>query len=252
MARVDPPFSVGREERKTRRADPEQQIQDAPVDGSGIPFVYATPIGTVDTSSSSPPPPLREEEQEYVLNREDSIDARPPALNPASSAFNHHDNNDAATSQPQPGPPYSQQVFSPPSPPPPQQTTTAATTIPSQSATTLYSIPPPVPPVGVTTAQSPFQTNQPLRPSTTSTSSCPPNGVADGGVWGQGPVIGPRTWGICAMISIVTCFFSLFPCGICAFCCPCDKRMLYKVHGKVYDTHGRYIGKARRVRFKPL
>ena len=57
--------------------------------------------------------------------------------------------------------------------------------------------------------------------------------------------IGPQTWALCWSISMVTCLFTCFPCGIFAFLCPCDEVPVYVRDGKVYDNNsGACVGNA--------
>lgn len=60
--------------------------------------------------------------------------------------------------------------------------------------------------------------------------------------------VGAETWSQCALLSVVGVFFFLFPIGIFAFCCPCDKKDAYSVNGSVYDAAGKRLGSARNVR----
>lgn len=85
---------------------------------------------------------------------------------------------------------------------------------------------------------------------TTPTTSYPPPGVADGGTWGSIKHSGGGTWALCAVISIVGCMVTLFPCGVFAFCCPCDEKDAYLVNHKLYDHNGRYLGKVNNFDFR--
>lgn len=87
-------------------------------------------------------------------------------------------------------------------------------------------------------------------PRSSQTTSYPPPGVADGGTWGSIKKTGGTTWALCAAISLVGCMVTLFPCGIFAFCCPCDDKDAYVVNRKVYDHNGNYLGPVNRFDFR--
>jgi hypothetical protein len=71
----------------------------------------------------------------------------------------------------------------------------------------------------------------------------PPN-APPGGHWVSKKHIGPTTWTTCTIVSVITCFFCLFPCGVWALLCPCDKKLVYISQGKAYDEQGRVVGPA--------
>jgi hypothetical protein len=71
----------------------------------------------------------------------------------------------------------------------------------------------------------------------------PPN-APPGGQWISKKVIGPATWSICTSVSILTCLFTCLPCGVWAFACPCDEKIVYVFQGTAYDEHGRVVGSA--------
>lgn len=77
-----------------------------------------------------------------------------------------------------------------------------------------------------------------------------PPGLPPGGRWVHLTKIGPATWTTCAIVSVITCFFTCFPCGVWAFLCPCDEERAYLVDGKLFDDHGRMIGSARSRRYR--
>lgn len=87
-------------------------------------------------------------------------------------------------------------------------------------------------------------------PRSSQTTSFPPPGVPDGGTWGSIKKTGGNTWALCAAISFVGCMLTAFPCGIFAFCCPCDDRDAYLVNRKVYDHNGTYLGPVTRFDFR--
>jgi len=105
--------------------------------------------------------------------------------------------------------------------------TNTATTRPSTTTTTVTHVPPP-----------------------SHNTSYPPPGVADGGTWGTIKHSGGNTWGLCAAISIVGCMVTLFPCGVFAFCCPCDEKDAYVINRKVYNHNGQYLGPVSRFDFR--
>jgi hypothetical protein len=81
-----------------------------------------------------------------------------------------------------------------------------------------------------------------MAPATTTPGNhLPPNAPA-GGRWVGVQRIGPQTWTICAVVSVVSCFFFCLPCGVWAFCCPCDRERCYEVNGTIYDQDGRCLG----------
>jgi hypothetical protein len=81
-------------------------------------------------------------------------------------------------------------------------------------------------------------------PSRAKRTSNPPPGCPAGGVWGSTKLIGSKTWSICAIVSVVTCFFILLPCGLFALCCPCDDETVYTVNGNVFNMRGQCLGPA--------
>jgi hypothetical protein len=74
-------------------------------------------------------------------------------------------------------------------------------------------------------------------------SQVPPN-APPGGQWVMKKHIGQKTWTTCTIVSVITCFFCLFPCGVWALLCPCDKKLVYISQGKAYDEQGRVVGPA--------
>ncbi len=54
-----------------------------------------------------------------------------------------------------------------------------------------------------------------------------------------------QAWLSCGIISAVFCIFMCFPCGVWAFCCPCDEESAYLVNGKLFDEGGGMIGSSR-------
>lgn len=125
----------------------------------------------------------------------------------------------------------------------PSQASTSVATISTAANGTATSVAlPPVPPAVV-----------PTTVVTTSTATCgtvnsgkahvPPN-APSGGQWVTRKSIGPATWSTCAIVSCCTCIFCLLPCGLWAFLCPCDKKLVYIYHGTAYDEHGRVVGRA--------
>jgi hypothetical protein len=105
-------------------------------------------------------------------------------------------------------------------------TPTPAVFVPSTSATTTPTTPSPS---GV------------VPPPPEPTSAPPPRNAPPGGYWENRKYLGPATWSTCTTVSIVTCFFCLFPCGVWALLCPCDQRRVYVVHGTLYDEHGKVL-----------
>jgi hypothetical protein len=61
---------------------------------------------------------------------------------------------------------------------------------------------------------------------------------------------GPATWGSCTTISIITCFFTLLPCGLWMLLCPLDEKRAYKLQGQLYDERGQNIGNVGSRRFR--
>jgi hypothetical protein len=78
-----------------------------------------------------------------------------------------------------------------------------------------------------------------------------------GAEWGTARFVGPLTYSTCTILSIGGIFLILFPIGIFAFLCPCDKKNVYRVDGKYYDEHDNYLGDGnkvvgfRRLSFRP-
>jgi hypothetical protein len=75
--------------------------------------------------------------------------------------------------------------------------------------------------------------------------------------WGTAMFAGPITWSMCTVLSIGGIFLILFPIGVLAFFCPCDKKNVYRVDGKYYDENDNYLGDGnkvvgiRRLSFRP-
>jgi hypothetical protein len=65
--------------------------------------------------------------------------------------------------------------------------------------------------------------------------------------WGTAMFVGPLTYSACTILSIGGIFLILFPIGIFAFLCPCDKKNVYRVDGKYYDEHDNYLGDGNKV-----
>merc|ERR1719159_1399057 len=107
------------------------------------------------------------------------------------------------------------------------------------TTTTTYTVPAPTAPVSTTTTY----TIPAATPAATSTSN-PPPGVKDGGIWGKVNYIGDRTM-------MATCFGCLCFCipGLLVLLCPIDKKDAYKVDGKIYDAAGGYLGSAGNMTF---
>jgi hypothetical protein len=72
-------------------------------------------------------------------------------------------------------------------------------------------------------------------------SQVPPN-VPPGGQWVSRKFIGPATWSTCITVSAVSCILCLLPCGLWAFVCPCDTRLVYAYQGRAYDEQGQFLG----------
>mmetsp|Transcript_21444 Transcript_21444/g.40037 ORF Transcript_21444/g.40037 Transcript_21444/m.40037 type:complete len:183 (+) Transcript_21444:117-665(+) len=72
----------------------------------------------------------------------------------------------------------------------------------------------------------------------------PPPGLPPGGRWVKLRHVGPNTWITCGILSAVFCVLFCFPCGIWAFCCPCDERRAYLINGRLFDEDGGMIGSA--------
>jgi hypothetical protein len=83
------------------------------------------------------------------------------------------------------------------------------------------------------------------------------NNQRDRAEWGTARFVGPLTYSTCTILSIGGIFLILFPIGIFAFLCPCDKKNVYRVDGKYYDEHDNYLGDGnkvvgfRRLSFRP-
>ena len=77
-----------------------------------------------------------------------------------------------------------------------------------------------------------------------------PPGVPPNGRWVLLKEIGPNTWTLCTVLSIVTCWFMLMPCGLWALLCPCDERLAYLSDGKLYNEAGGLIGPARSRKYR--
>jgi hypothetical protein len=76
-------------------------------------------------------------------------------------------------------------------------------------------------------------------------SQVPPN-APPGGQWVMKKHIGQTTRMTCAIVSVITCCFCLFPCGVWALLCPCDKKLACVSQGKACDQQGRILGPAQR------
>jgi hypothetical protein len=74
-------------------------------------------------------------------------------------------------------------------------------------------------------------------------SQVPPN-APPGGQWVMKKHIGQKTWTTCTIVSVITCFFCLFPCGVWALLCPCDEKLVYISQGKAYDEQGCVVSPA--------
>jgi hypothetical protein len=72
-------------------------------------------------------------------------------------------------------------------------------------------------------------------------SQVPPNAPA-GGRWVQRNFIGPTTWTITSIVSLVTCFCVCLPCGFWGLLCPCDTKRVYISQGRAYDENGTVLG----------
>jgi hypothetical protein len=106
-------------------------------------------------------------------------------------------------------------------------------------------------PTTVATTSTYTPTTSTFTPSATATvtattqqgAQVPPN-APPGGHWINKKYIGAATWSTCAIVSCVTCFLFLLPCGLWALLCPCDQKLVYVVHGKAYDGQGQVVGSA--------
>eukprot|EP00429_Kryptoperidinium_foliaceum_P114956 CAMPEP_0176311266 /NCGR_PEP_ID=MMETSP0121_2-20121125/66050_1 /TAXON_ID=160619 /ORGANISM="Kryptoperidinium foliaceum, Strain CCMP 1326" /LENGTH=178 /DNA_ID=CAMNT_0017653283 /DNA_START=8 /DNA_END=544 /DNA_ORIENTATION=- len=72
--------------------------------------------------------------------------------------------------------------------------------------------------------------------------------IPEGARWITVKHVGGVTWSLCALISTLTCFIVLLPCGLWALLCPCDQIRAYEVNGQVYDEHGRPLGHISKLR----
>jgi hypothetical protein len=78
----------------------------------------------------------------------------------------------------------------------------------------------------------------------------PPPGLPPGGRWVRVQGAGGNTFTICCIVSVFTCIFTLLPCGLWAYLCPCDERRAYLVNGKLFDEDGGMIGSAHSRRYR--
>jgi hypothetical protein len=65
--------------------------------------------------------------------------------------------------------------------------------------------------------------------------------------WGTARFVGAVTWSSCTFLSIAGVLLVLFPIGLFAFFCPCDKKNVYRVDGKYYDENDNYLGEGNKV-----
>jgi hypothetical protein len=115
--------------------------------------------------------------------------------------------------------------------------------VPLAAAASCAPSAPYAPSVAVPTTTPTYTTPSSTVPSHHQQSQVPPN-APPGGQWVMKKVIGPATWTTCTVVSVISCFFCLLPCGVWALLCPCDRKLVYACQGKAYDEQGRVVGLA--------